>query len=168
MRRMIAEDDLANLGDTSTLADPGVVDDLVKNRGARRHDIIEIGGENLDLFDVEAVLNTHPGVAQAVAVGAAEAGGATAIWGFVTVRPDEPATDILLADLKGILRRELGAHAAPKSLQVVAALPKLRSGEVARAVLKAIAEGADPGDLSGLADASVVAALIKARAAVPA
>jgi acetyl-CoA synthetase len=32
--RKIAEDDLSNLGDTSTLADPAVVDDLVKNRGA--------------------------------------------------------------------------------------------------------------------------------------
>ena len=31
--RKIAENDLGNLGDTSTLADPGVVDDLVKNRG---------------------------------------------------------------------------------------------------------------------------------------
>ncbi|MDB5445939.1 MAG: acetyl-coenzyme synthetase, partial [Phenylobacterium sp.] len=30
--RKIAEDDLGNLGDTSTLADPAVVDDLVKNR----------------------------------------------------------------------------------------------------------------------------------------
>jgi acetyl-CoA synthetase len=30
--RKIAENDLANLGDTSTLADPSVVDDLVKNR----------------------------------------------------------------------------------------------------------------------------------------
>jgi acetyl-CoA synthetase len=30
--RKIAENDLSNLGDTSTLADPGVVDDLVKNR----------------------------------------------------------------------------------------------------------------------------------------
>jgi acetyl-CoA synthetase len=33
--RKIAEDDLSNLGDTSTLADPSVVDDLVKNRGGR-------------------------------------------------------------------------------------------------------------------------------------
>jgi len=34
--RKIAENDFANLGDTSTLADPGVVDDLVRNRkGAR-------------------------------------------------------------------------------------------------------------------------------------
>ncbi|MGE3931564.1 MAG: acetyl-coenzyme A synthetase, partial [Hyphomonadaceae bacterium] len=30
--RKIAENDLSNLGDTSTLADPSVVDDLVKNR----------------------------------------------------------------------------------------------------------------------------------------
>jgi len=32
--RKIAEDDLSNLGDTSTLAEPAVVDDLVKNRAA--------------------------------------------------------------------------------------------------------------------------------------
>ena len=30
--RKIAEDDFSNLGDTSTLADPGVVTDLVDNR----------------------------------------------------------------------------------------------------------------------------------------
>ena len=33
--RKIGEGDISNLGDTSTLADPGVVDDLVKN--ARRN-----------------------------------------------------------------------------------------------------------------------------------
>jgi acetyl-CoA synthetase len=34
--RKIAEDDQSNLGDTSTLADPAVVDDLVGNRRNRR------------------------------------------------------------------------------------------------------------------------------------
>ena len=34
--RKIAEDDFSNLGDTSTLADPAVVDDLVNNRQNRR------------------------------------------------------------------------------------------------------------------------------------
>ena len=34
--RKIAEDDFANLGDTSTLADPAVVDDLVSNRQNKR------------------------------------------------------------------------------------------------------------------------------------
>jgi acetyl-CoA synthetase len=33
--RKIAEDDFSNLGDTSTLADPAVVDDLVNNRQNR-------------------------------------------------------------------------------------------------------------------------------------
>jgi hypothetical protein len=33
--RKIAENELGSLGDTSTLADPSVVDDLVKNQGQR-------------------------------------------------------------------------------------------------------------------------------------
>ena len=33
--RKIAENDFSNLGDTSTLADPGVVDDLIANRKNR-------------------------------------------------------------------------------------------------------------------------------------
>jgi acetyl-CoA synthetase len=35
--RKIAEDDFSNLGDTSTLADPAVVDDLVENRQNKGH-----------------------------------------------------------------------------------------------------------------------------------
>ncbi|MEQ1711587.1 MAG: acetyl-coenzyme A synthetase, partial [Hyphomicrobium sp.] len=34
--RKIAEDDFSNLGDTSTLAEPAVVDDLVANRQNRK------------------------------------------------------------------------------------------------------------------------------------
>ena len=35
--RKIAEDDFSNLGDTSTLAEPAVVEDLVSNRQNKRH-----------------------------------------------------------------------------------------------------------------------------------
>jgi len=35
--RKIAEDDFSDLGDTSTLADPAVIDDLVENRQNRRN-----------------------------------------------------------------------------------------------------------------------------------
>ena len=34
--RKIAEDDFSNLGDTSTLADPNVVDDLIQHRQNRK------------------------------------------------------------------------------------------------------------------------------------
>jgi acetyl-CoA synthetase len=36
--RKIAEDDFGNLGDTTTLADPGVVQDLIDNRLNRAND----------------------------------------------------------------------------------------------------------------------------------
>jgi hypothetical protein len=36
--RKIAEDEYGNLGDTSTLADPAVVDDLVHNRQNKKGD----------------------------------------------------------------------------------------------------------------------------------
>jgi acetyl-CoA synthetase len=35
--RKIAEDEFGSLGDTSTLADPTVVDDLITNRQNRTH-----------------------------------------------------------------------------------------------------------------------------------
>jgi acetyl-CoA synthetase len=35
--RKIAEDEFGNLGDTSTLADPGVVGDLIEHRQNKRH-----------------------------------------------------------------------------------------------------------------------------------
>src|SRR5690606_11817452 len=38
--RKIAEDDFSNLGDTSTLADPSVVDDLIANRQNRRTEAV--------------------------------------------------------------------------------------------------------------------------------
>ncbi len=46
--RKIAEDDFGNLGDTSTLADPSVVDDLVNNRQNRK------GGETTPAGKSEA------------------------------------------------------------------------------------------------------------------
>jgi acetyl-CoA synthetase len=36
--RKIAEDEYGSLGDTSTLADPGVVNDLVQNRQNKKHE----------------------------------------------------------------------------------------------------------------------------------
>jgi acetyl-CoA synthetase len=33
--RKVAENEFGNLGDTSTLADPGVVDDLIRNRAGK-------------------------------------------------------------------------------------------------------------------------------------
>ncbi len=137
--RKIAEDDLANLGDISTLADPAVVEDLVANRAARAEDpVVVIAGERVSLRELEAVLQQHIGVAEVAIVALAD--GAT-LWAFVTPAADVMAVDMLGADLKGWARREIGAHAVPKEVQF-GDLPRTASGQVARSVLQKRADEA--------------------------
>jgi acetyl-CoA synthetase len=162
--RKIAEDELGNLGDTSTLADPAVVDDLVRNRAARRnHDQVTVSGQTLSIQKIEDTLADHPHVAEAVVVGFPSKAKGEAIWAFVTPEPGIVASDILAADLKGYMRRELGEAAVPEGIQF-GPLPKTAAGEVVRPVLQRIAENGEAGDTSGLADAGVADALVKGRA----
>ncbi|MBI1197231.1 MAG: acetate--CoA ligase [Phenylobacterium sp.] len=164
--RKIAEDDLSSLGDTSTLADPGVVDDLVKNRAARRtDDDVVIGGATVSVNDVEATLICHPTVAEAAVVPFQEPGKGLALWAFVTLEAGETPTDVLGADLKGFIRREMSPQATPRVVQFAAALPKAWDGDVVRPVLQRIAETGEPGDVSDVTDAAVAQALAQARAA---
>jgi acetyl-CoA synthetase len=165
--RKIAEDDLSNLGDTSTLADPAVVEDLVRNRAARRGDEqIRIGGQTLSAPDLEAALRAHADIADAAVVGVPTDGGDEAIHAFVKLEPDIAPTDVLQADIKAWMRREVGPHATPAVIQFARGLPKTRSGELARALLRRIAEGdvKDFGDVSQLADPSVLHDLVQNRA----
>ncbi|MBW8813636.1 MAG: acetate--CoA ligase [Caulobacterales bacterium] len=162
--RKIAEDDLSNLGDTSTLAEPAVVEDLVKNRAARRgHDEIFSGGQRLSAHEIEAVLAKHDSVAEAAVVGFPSHDKGESVWAFVTPEPDVAPTDVLAADLKGWIRREIGPHAVPEVVQF-GPLPKTRAGEIVRPVLQRIAETGQPGDTAGLADTGAVELLVKTRA----
>jgi acetyl-CoA synthetase len=162
--RKVAEGDIANLGDTSTLADPSVVDDLVRNRaddGAP--DIITVGAAKIDADEVERVLESHDGVAEAACVGAADG-----LHVFVVVAADAKASDILEADLKGLIRREIGALAVPQQVRFLSALPRAKSGALVRRILRKVAAGdlANLGDPSMLADPSVLDELLKTPASV--
>jgi acetyl-CoA synthetase len=160
--RKIAEDDLANLGDTSTLAEPAVVDDLVKNRAGRGDDEAHIDGKIVSCAQLEARLADHSAVSE-VAVVAVDAGRGEALWAFVTPDPEIMASDVLAADIKGYVRREVGPHAVPVAV-IFGPLPKTPAGEVLRPVLRRIAETGDAGDTSGLDDPAVATALVKLRA----
>ncbi|HEV2532386.1 AMP-binding enzyme [Phenylobacterium sp.] len=116
--------------------------------------------------DLEAVLRAHGAIADAAVIGVAGAGADEAIHAFVQLEPDEVATDVLQADIKGFVRREVGPHAVPAVVQFVRGLPKTPAGELVRPLLRKIAEGdvKDLGDTSGLADPSVVDDLVKNHA----
>jgi acetyl-CoA synthetase len=63
------------------------------------------------------------------------------------------------------VRREIGPIATPDHLQWAPSLPKTRSGKIMRRILRKIAENTidDLGDITTLADPSVVQALVRER-----
>jgi acetyl-CoA synthetase len=142
--RKVAEGDVGNLGDTTTLADPAVVDDLVRNRADdTAPDIIQVGDHKVAAGEIEQILESFDGVLEAAC-----AAGEDGVSAFVVLTPDTAATDILEAELKGLVRREVGPAAVPARLQFVSALPRTRAGHLARRVLRKVAAG----DLAGLGD----------------
>ena len=165
--RKIAEDDLANLGDTSTLADPTVVDDLVNNRATpRAEEVIVSDGQQLSANQIEAALLRHDAVADAAVVGYPHETKGQAAWAFVATEPDTDVTDVLRADIRGWIRREVGPQAVPEVVQFARALPRSANGQLATAILRRIAEsdGGDVGDTSSLPDPSIVDDLLETRA----
>ena len=74
-------------------------------------------------------------------------------------------SDELVKDLNETVRTEIGPIAKPDLLHFTPALPKTRSGKIMRRILRKIAENefSALGDISTLADPSVVDALIDGR-----
>jgi acetyl-CoA synthetase len=152
--RKVAEGDVGNLGDTTTLADPSVVDDLVRNRAEDgAPDVITVGDVRMDADEIERVLESHDGVLEA-----AVAEGAGFVHAYVVVAADSQASDILEADLKGLIRREVGVTAVPATVRFLPALPRSKEGRLIRRVLRKAAAGelANLGDPAQLADPSVL------------
>ncbi|HEY8573414.1 AMP-binding enzyme [Phenylobacterium sp.] len=122
-------------------------------------------GQKLSAPEIEAALRAHPDVVDAAVVGVARGAG-EAVYAFVLLEPDANANDVLQADLKGWVRREVGPSAVPQVVQFAPGLPKTEAGELVRPILRRIAEGDEKaaGETAGLADPSVVEALLKSRA----
>ena len=99
----------------------------------RRDDLIISGGVNVHPDEVEAVLATHPGVAE-VAV----AGRADPEWGqrvTAVVVPRDPSNPPTLDDLRGYARERLAAAKVPRELTLVPSLPRTASGKLLRRLL---------------------------------
>ncbi|HEY9219284.1 MAG TPA: acetate--CoA ligase [Phenylobacterium sp.] len=131
----------------------------------RVDDVINVSGHRLGTAEIESALVGHEAVAEAAVVGFPHDIKGQGIYAFVTLKADVTPTDVLQADLKGWVRREIGPFAAPEAVQFAPGLPKTRSGKIMRRILRKIAENdtANLGDTSTLADPSVVDDLVQNR-----
>jgi acetyl-CoA synthetase len=128
----------------------------------RIDDVINVSGHRIGTAEVESALVSHEKVAEAAVVGMPHEIKGQGIYAFVTLKAGIEESDELKKELVAHVRKEIGPIATPDKIQFNDALPKTRSGKIMRRILTKIAggNGKDLGDVSTLADPSVVQALV--------
>ncbi|HOB75711.1 MAG TPA: acetate--CoA ligase [Phycisphaerae bacterium] len=131
----------------------------------RVDDVINVSGHRMGTAEVESALVSHPAVAEAAVVGFSHQIKGQGIYAYVTLKAGQEYSDQLKAILVQHVRKQIGPIAAPDVIHWAPALPKTRSGKIMRRILRKIAEGEPEqiGDVTTLADPSVVEKLIKNR-----
>src|SRR3989338_4082309 len=164
---------------SATFPFPGISADVVDAHGrsvkggggdlgllGRVDDVLNVAGHRLGTAEVESALVSHRTVAEAAVVGVPHEVKGEAIAAFVTLK-DGTAHSAeqyaeLVDELKEHVVKKIGALARPERIIFSADLPKTRSGKIMRRLLRDIATGRALGDVTPLADPSVLESL-KAR-----
>ena len=134
----------------------------------RIDDVINVSGHRMGTAEIESALVSHGAVAEAAVVGFPHDIKGQGIYAYVTVKTGVEENDELKMDLVKHVRSEIGPIATPDKLHFTPGLPKTRSGKIMRRILRKIAakEFDNLGDISTLADPSVVENLIKTRQSI--
>ena len=126
----------------------------------RVDDVMNVSGHRLSTAEIESALVSHPYVAEAAVVGAKDETTGQAVVAFVILRRNQLENAGSDADVSKILRdhvtKEIGPIARPRTIMVVSELPKTRSGKIMRRLLRDVAEDRPVGDVTTLADTSVM------------
>jgi acetyl-CoA synthetase len=131
----------------------------------RVDDVLNISGHRIGTAEVEGAIGKAEGVAEAAVVGYPHDIKGQGIYAYVTLMANvEPSEEIEKAIIKSVVN-DIGPHSKPDKIQFTPALPKTRSGKIMRRILRKIAENEidSLGDISTLADPSVVDALVENR-----
>lgn len=135
----------------------------------RVDDVVNVSGHRLGTAEVESALALHTSVAEAAVVGFPHAIKGEGLYSFIILRKGVQNSPTLQKELIATVRKAIGPIATPDVIHICPDLPKTRSGKILRRVLRKVAAGhtdTSPntmGDLSSIADASVVDALINTR-----
>ncbi len=108
----------------------------------RTDDVINVAGHRLSTGEMEEILASHPAVAECAVIGVNDPLKGQIPRGFVVLKSGiETDPDVLSAELVSLVRARIGAVAALRRVNVVAGLPKTRSGKILRKTMRGIADG---------------------------
>lgn len=128
----------------------------------RVDDVLNISGHRLGTAEIESALVLHEAVAEAAVVGFPHKIKGQGIFCYVTLMDHISPTRVLKDELINLCAAEIGSIAKPDEILWTSALPKTRSGKIMRRILRKLAVGevSELGDMSTLADSSIVDELI--------
>jgi acetyl-CoA synthetase len=103
----------------------------------RADEVINLSGRLVGPFEVEAVLMSHPAVAEAGVVGGPDAEGHEHLVAFVGLNPGFDPVRALRDELYLFAVEHLGSILAPEDIRFELCLPRTSSGKIIRRTLKA-------------------------------
>lgn len=118
-------------GDTALIDAEGYI-----TFSARDDDVIIMAGYRIGPFEVESTLATHPAVAESAVIAVPDAVRGEVIEAYVVLREGHEASPELAGALQQWVKRNFAAHAYPRTVHFIAAMPKTPSGKIQRYVLK--------------------------------
>jgi len=122
----------------------------------RADEVLKVAGHRMGTAELEDAAISHPAVAEAAVAGKPDEVKGESIVLFVTLKKGVLPSAALKKEISDQLRRNIGPIATPDEVYFVESLPKTRSGKIMRRVLKAVALGKSPGDLTTLEDETSV------------
>jgi acetyl-CoA synthetase len=133
----------------------------------RVDDVMNVSGHRISTLEVESALVDHPAVAEAAVTGREDAITGQAIAAFVTLKGDRVGDAALIGELREHVAVKIGKIARPASIVFTQELPKTRSGKIMRRLLRDVAEQRKLGDVTTLANASVMEEIAARQAVAP-
>ncbi len=131
----------------------------------RIDDVLNVSGHRLGTSEIESALVSNEAVAEAAVVGFPHDIKGEGIYAYVVLKEGVEPSDELMKTLIDHVRKLISPIATPDRIQFTTGLPKTRSGKIMRRILRKIAKGdtEELGDISTLADASVVETIVRER-----
>jgi len=123
----------------------------------RVDDVVNVSGHRIGTAELESVFVEHPAVAESAVIGVPHEIKGQGLVAFVIIRTGAEGDEATWRkELTGMVDSKIGKFARPEKIVFSADLPKTRSGKIMRRLLRDICEGRELGNVTTLADPSVV------------
>ncbi len=128
----------------------------------RVDDVVNVSGHRIGTAELEGAINDHPEVVESAVIGVPHEIKGQGMVAFVLLKGDQvEGGPELVEALNNLVAERIGKFAKPEKIIFAADLPKTRSGKIMRRLLRDIATGRALGNVTTLADPSVVQNLKK-------